>query len=604
MRSTDGKSSRASWGVFAALWVALIAAAAGSASAAPTETVLYSFTFGSDGEGPVGGLIADSAGNLYGTTDFCFAGTGPCDFGGNLGTVFKLAPGGIETVLHSFLGAPSDGAFPQAGLSADGSGNLYGTTADGTVFKLAPPIPPATSWTEIVLHFFAGGTSDGSEPLAGLIFDSSGNLYGTTSEGGGTGCSAGIGCGTVFKLAPPFPPATSWTETVLHSFAGGGSDGAFPEARLITDLSGNLYGTTYEGGGTGCSYGRGCGTVFKLAPGGTETVLYSFTGGSDGAQPSAGLIADGAGNLYGTTSSGGASRQLQCSGTDGFPLGCGVVFKLSPPIPPATNWTETVLYAFAGEISDGSGPSGLIFDGAGNLYGITASGGPGNVGTVFKLAPPIPPATSWTETVLYNFSFGGGGGGGSNPSAGLIADSAGNLYGTTFVGGSGTGCFQGENDLGCGTVFKLAGTGFVPPVPFLAFAAVLKIDFGTAPNTDAFQLGTSFTLSSTAPAFNPLTDPVTLHIGTFAVTIPGGSFYKNHQGEFVFSGIINGVTIKAVIKSTGTLRYNFQAGAQNASLTGTQNAVPVTLTIGSDSGTTSVTAQIFGTPSVKTAKFH
>ncbi len=153
-----------------------------------------------------------------------------------------------------------------------------------------------------------------------------------------------------------------------------------------------------------------------------------------------------------------------------------------------------------------------------------------------------------------------------------------------------------------GVGFIPFAVGIVPPppgVPFLAFNTVLNIDFGSALNTDAFQLGTSFTLSSTAPAFNPLTDPVTLHIGTFAVTIPGGSFFKTGTGKFSFEGIINGVTLKAVIKQTGTLRYNFQAGAQNASLTGTQNAVYVTLAIGggsfsnSNSGATSVTAQIF-----------
>jgi hypothetical protein len=143
--------------------------------------------------------------------------------------------------------------------------------------------------------------------------------------------------------------------------------------------------------------------------------------------------------------------------------------------------------------------------------------------------------------------------------------------------------------------------GIVPPppgVPFLAFNAVLNIAFGTAPNTDAFTLGTSFTLSSTAPVFNSLTNPVTLHIGTFAVTIPAGSFKKNNLGEFIFLGVINGVTLKAVIKPRGTLRYNFEAGAQHASLTGTQNAVYVTLAIGggfsnSNSGATSVTAKIF-----------
>lgn len=166
------------------------------------------------------------------------------------------------------------------------------------------------------------------------------------------------------------------------------------------------------------------------------------------------------------------------------------------------------------------------------------------------------------------------------------------------------------------SVGQIAGWGFnglgqqrafllTPVTPFLAFSAVLDIDFGAPPNTDAFTLGTSFTLRSTAPIINPLTDPVTLHIGTYTVTIPAGSFHKNHQSDFVFSGVINGVTLKAAIKSTGTLRYNFQVGAQNASLTGTTSPVPVTLTIGSSSGATSVTAQISGTaPSVTAAKFH
>ena len=159
----------------------------------------------------------------------------------------------------------------------------------------------------------------------------------------------------------------------------------------------------------------------------------------------------------------------------------------------------------------------------------------------------------------------GGPSDGASPVAGLIADSSGNLYGTTYGGGA-SGCPNG-----CGVVFKLAGTGFAATTPFLAFGAVLNIDFGSAPNTDAFTLGTTFTLSSTAPAFNPLTQAVTLQIGTFAVTIPAGSFYQTGKGIFSFEGVVNGVTLKAVIKSTGTLRYNFQAGAQHASLTGTQN---------------------------------
>ena len=336
---------RASWRVgFAVLWAALaLALAESGASAAPTETVLHSFTGGvGDGILPFAGLIADSKGNLYGTTSNGGASDG--------GVVFKLSPGGIETVLYSFCGKPgcSDGAGPRAGLIADSSGNLYGTTNQGggsecngpgcgVVFKLAP------NGTETVLYSFCSllSCSDGALPLGGLIADRAGNLYGTTYEGGGSGCIYGLGlCGVVFKLSPPIPPATKWTETVLHSFTG--SDGAGPSAGLIADSKRNLYGTTSTGGGPDR------GVVFKLAPNGTETVLYSFCSlpsCSDGALPEAGLIADSSGNLYGTTYGGGS----ECI----YGPGCGVVFKLSP------GGTETVLHSFAG--GDGALPeAGLI----------------------------------------------------------------------------------------------------------------------------------------------------------------------------------------------------------------------------------------------------
>ncbi len=290
MQSNNGKRRSALLRV-AVLCAALIMAAAGSASAAPTESVLHSFTGGSsDGAFPFAGLIADSAGNLYGTTQ----GGGAS----NNGVVFKLAPGGTETVLHSFTGG-SDGSNPLfAGLIADGAGNLYGTTefgggtgcggpGCGVVFKLTPT---GSSYT--VLHSFAGGSGDGANPYAGLIIDSAGNLYGTTEFGGGPGC------GVVFKLAP------GGTETVLHTFTGSPNDGAFPTAGLFADSGGNLYGTTAGGGAPPppnappCG-GSGCGTVFKLAPGGAETVLYTFCrlfNCNDGAGPS-GVIADSAGNL-------------------------------------------------------------------------------------------------------------------------------------------------------------------------------------------------------------------------------------------------------------------------------------------------------------------
>jgi uncharacterized repeat protein (TIGR03803 family) len=265
---------------------------------------------------------------------------------------------------------------------------------------------------QTVVHSFTGAGADGLYPQAGMIRDSAGNLYGTTADGG-TYFS-----GTVFKLEQ------AGTETTLYSFTGG-SDGAYPYAGLIQDRAGNLYGTTEWGG----NYGFG--TVFKLEQGGTETILYSFTGGSDGAQPLAGLIRDPAGNLYGTTWKGGDLPA--CYGQ-----GCGVVFKLD------SAGTETVLYAFTGGLDGWAPRAGLIRDAAGNFYGTTYAGGAFDLGTVFKLDP------TGTETLLYSFH----GPDGSQPYAGLIRDEAGNLYGTTPWGGNPQFC-----DLGCGVIFKLNATG-------------------------------------------------------------------------------------------------------------------------------------------------
>ena len=244
-----------------------------------SETELHAFDYqkGHDGGVPLGGLIADNKGNLFGTT----AAGGIYD----PGTVFELSPNGVESVLYSFKGG-SDGAVPEGTPIEDNSGNLYGTTligggtcGCGTVFKVAPDS------TETILHTFTGTGGDGSNPL---ISDRAGNLYGTTSGGGNGGGECG--CGTVFKLAP------DGTETVLHAFAWG-NDGASPQATLLADDAGDLFGTTTEGGGSGCSYESGCGTVFKLTPDGTETILYAFAGGSDGADPVGSLVADDAGNL-------------------------------------------------------------------------------------------------------------------------------------------------------------------------------------------------------------------------------------------------------------------------------------------------------------------
>lgn len=409
----------------------------GMAHAKSRQTALYVFQGGSDGASPQAGLITDKAGNLYGTT---YYGGGTGCYGDGCGTVFKLAPDGTETVLYTFQGG-NDGEFPQAGLVQDKAGNLYGTTSEGggtgceynlgcgTVFKLAP------DGTETVYYTFGGG-SDGGDPQAGLIMDKTGNLYGTTNEGGGTGCDLGLGCGTVFKVAP------GGTETVLHAFCAqqNCTDGANPEAGLIADKAGDLIGTTSLGGGgrADCFGGVGCGTIFKLTSDGTETTLYSFCAKNkcaDGSTPQASLIADGKGNLYGTTSSGGA----HCEG-DGAG-GCGTVFRL------ASDGSETVLHSFSGH-RDGDAPvGGLIADKNGNLYGTTFYGSAKcyiGCGTVFTIAP------GGTLTVLHEFVGGSDGGG---PLAGLISDDAGNLYGTTFEGG-GANC-NAIYQNGCGTIFKL-----------------------------------------------------------------------------------------------------------------------------------------------------
>jgi uncharacterized repeat protein (TIGR03803 family) len=324
-----------------------------------TETVLYSFTGGADGEFPQAGLVRDAAGNLYGTTSQ--RGSSACGVG--CGTVFKLSLIGTETVLYSFTGG-ADGATPYAGLIPDTAGNLYGTTysggahGKGVVFELIRCSSVASGYEYKVLYSFTGG-ADGGNPDAALLRDAAGNLYGTAAYGG-----AG-NAGVVFKLSP------TGSETVLHSFSG--ADGALPHAGLVRDTAGNLYGTTLVGGAaTGtCNPPYGCGVVFKLSPTGTETVLHSFTGGADGANPYAGLAQDAAGNLYGTAAGGGISN-------------AGVVFKLTP------TGTETVLHTFTGG-ADGSIPvAGLIQDAAGNLYGTAAAGGigfPVQAGVVFRLTP-------------------------------------------------------------------------------------------------------------------------------------------------------------------------------------------------------------------------
>ena len=364
-----------------------------------------------------------------------------------------------EKVLYDFCSASgcTDGFEPAAGLIFDTAGNLYGTTADGgansigcassgcgTVFQLARR--KDGEWAEKVLYNFcsASGCADGSEPVAGLILDTAGNLYGTTFAGGASGTACGgYGCGTVFQLT--HRANGKWTERVLHSFDDDGKDGYTPVAGVIFDKIGNLYGTTTYGGtyGSACnSHGQGCGTVFQLTHRAngkwTESVLHSFHG-KDGYTLIAGLIFDAAGkNLYGTTAFGGAYSY-------------GAVFELIAGTD--GKWTEKVLHSFCPPYcEDGNYPyAAVVFDSAGNLYGTTIEGGPYSYGTIFELT--LGTNGKWKEKVLHAF---GKGNDGSQPEASLMFDASRNLfYGTTAVGGAyGSDC-NGHGQ-GCGTVFQLA----------------------------------------------------------------------------------------------------------------------------------------------------
>jgi uncharacterized repeat protein (TIGR03803 family) len=294
--------------------------------------------------------------------------------------VFKLDTTGHETVLHSFTDG-ADGGVPVAGVIGDLAGNLYGTTVYGGAWNHGVVYKLSTTGHEIVLYSFPGSPG-GGHPRAGVMRDSVGNLYGSTYDGGPSNA------GAVYKL-----DGTGHL-TALHSFTGG-VDGGNPWAGVIQDPAGKLYGTTVYGGASNQ------GVVYRLDTRGSETVLYSFTGGADGGSPYAGVILDSAGNLYGTTQFGGASNQ-------------GVVYRLDA----AAN--ETVLYSFSGGADGGHPLAGVILDAAGNLYGTTYNGGTSNTGVVYMVD------TTGHETVLHSFT---GGADGINPRAGVIRDSAGNCTG-------------------------------------------------------------------------------------------------------------------------------------------------------------------------------
>jgi uncharacterized repeat protein (TIGR03803 family) len=414
------------------LMVVLAGFAARTEYVAATRQVLYAFKGARDGAAPEASLISDAQGNLYGTT--YGGGTGPC--AGGCGTVFELIPdsdGGYrERIIHSFQGPLIDGQQPMAPLIFDALGNLYGTTlsggqnvtaASGTVYRLSPNADG--TWTETVLHNFndaLDGRTDGGEPQGGLIFDQAGNLYGTTAGGGtGTGCPTSNG-GTGCGIVFKLTPDSSgnWQETILHNFTNDHKDGWNPLSNLIMDRSGNLYGTTFFGGPAG-----GGGTVFELRHlGGSwkEEILFSFSCGRDGCSPYSGLVFDKAGDLFGTTVGGGNST------------GNGVVYKLSHNS--AGRWDQSVIYTFQAG-SDGAYPYGNpILDASGNVYGTTLDGGgdssacPAGCGIVYKLIRGA--AGTYTESVLARF---GDGAGGSGSLASLLLNSTGNLIGTVGFSG-------------------------------------------------------------------------------------------------------------------------------------------------------------------------
>lgn len=392
------------------------------------------------------------------------------------------APVSTEKVIYAFTGG-ADGGQPLSDLTLDAAGNLYGTTSlggsagNGTVFELQRS---GDGWKEEVLYSFLSGT-DGALPEAGVIFDKVGNLYGTTIAGGSNNW------GTIFKLAPD--SHGGWKESILYSFANS-SDGAYPQADLIFDAQGNLYGTTFGFD----SYGSVFELMRQLDGSWKESTIHQFAGAPDGGSPSSPVVLDSAGKVYGMTQVGGTGR---CEYRP-FYLGCGIVYELTPSS--GGNWTETVVYDFArgggfavtpssGLMMDSQGrllgttlaggdglgtvfevrhlqkswrqsvlhrfygnPDGITpvgnvqMDAEGVLFGATSRGGKNKVGTVFELQPSE--TTDWNERVLHSFQ---GGIDGAYPQAGVISDSHGHLYGTTSQGG-GSGCYNG---VGCGTVYEI-----------------------------------------------------------------------------------------------------------------------------------------------------
>jgi uncharacterized repeat protein (TIGR03803 family) len=500
------------------------------------------------------GVVFAAGGKIYGSTAA----------GGNKnnGTVFELSPAAVpgrawtHTVLYTFKGTSSHYLVkPNAVTIHDGA--LYGTTQSGggcngcgTVFQLSPPAVAGGAWKETVLRKLSALNGDSN-----LVFDSNGALYGTSGGPAPSGPN-----GTVFQLTPPAVGGGAWTESVLHQFTGG-TDGRFPQS-LTWGADGALYGATFEGGSTDCG-NAGCGTVYQLAPpaeaGGawTESILYSFSG-THGAVPNSPLLFDGNGAIYGTTRT-------------GYPSGNGTVFQLAPPTASGDPWTLKTLYDFTGS-TYGDGPAGVVFDGSSLDVDVTNDGfswgsdspnvqNLGANGAMVQLAPPAVSGGTWIASLMYGF---GAGSDGSSPRINLSADSAGNLYGTTYAGG--TGLCGYSYVTGCGTVFELyppkaAGDPWTESVlysfqggadgmgPNEAIVDSSGVLFGTTQSGGSAGLGTAFELEPPGAPGGTWTLSVLRNFGNGTNPLPamavdgnGALYYATYSGGANGAGVIYQLT--------------------------------------------------------------
>lgn len=463
--------------------------------------------FDATAQNPVAPLLQGSDGAFYGTTSQGGA--------ANAGTVFQVTPAGTFTVLYTFTGG-ADGAYPYGGLIQGADGSVYGTTSQGGAANAGTVFQLTQVGTFNVLYSFAG-TADGAYPYAGVIEGADGNFYGTTSQGGSAGA------GTAYQLT------RDGTLTVLYVFSGA-EDGGYPYAGVVQCQNGNLCGTTYQGGASGA------GTVFRVTPAGSLTVLHSFTGSEDGAYPFAGLVQGADGNLYGTTSQGG-------------PAGAGVVFQLTP------DGAFAVLYAFAGGAADGTYPvGGLIQGGDGNFYGTTLFGGSADAGTLFQITP------AGAATILYAFT---GADDGANPYAGVIQAIDGNFYGTSAYGGASGG----------GTVFRLTTKPSLVtwniPTPIVygtrlsaaqlnATASVPGVFIYAPPAGTILHAGVQTLTVSFTPT--DTTYPATTSTVTLTVTQATPVVTWAQPAPIVYATPLSGTQLRARANVQGTFAYDPPAG--------------------------------------------